>query len=194
MATAKVILQTDYQPADVAVFADAITAADALTQPSNFYYDYGVNYAGYNEYEFVRMWFVSNVTAKLHENTPQIVANFSDPVVNTYYCRMQKVRNNPWTAASVQGPITTGTILSAAVNGLGYILNQTVDIDYDGTPIPVNPPDERFFAKLYDSYTLTVGVAANADSTSIGSPFPYLYYTKDYNITLRWTSLRDNTS
>ena len=192
---AKITLQTEYQPADVAVFADAKTTIDTLVQPSNFYYDYAVNFnPNANEYCYIRVWYASNVTAKLKEESPCITSPLSDPVVNTWYCRIYKVRDNPWGTPLINGPYTSGSFLTTSINGLGYILEQTVDIDYDGTPIPVIPPDERFFAKLYDRYVLTVGVAANEDSTAVGSPFPYLYATKDYNITLRWTSLRDNTN
>ena len=184
----KVVLQTEYSPSDVAVFADAIAATDALTQPSNLYFDYGVNYTGYNEYAFVRLWVASNATAILHEESPQISAAFTDPVVNVYYCRIQKVRNNPWSTAIVQGPITTGTILSAAVDGLGYILDQTIDIDYDGTPIPVIPPDERYFVKSLTDYAVEINIACNEASTYDN----YHFASKDYNIVLSWKSLRTN--
>ena len=78
----KIVLQTDYQPSDVAIFETPAEIMDSLTQPSQFYYDYAVNFnPAANEYAYLRVWFAANVTAKIHEDSPCITSPLSDPVV-----------------------------------------------------------------------------------------------------------------
>jgi hypothetical protein len=131
---------------------------------------------------------VSNATALLHEISPQVSNPFSTPAVSAYYARCNKVRNNPWGNAVINGPYAQGTLLSAGVDGKGYLLRQTVDVDYDGTPIPVLQPDERYFVKSLTEYAVEINIACNEASTYDN----YHFQTKDYNIVLSWTSLRTN--
>lgn len=71
-----------------------------------------------------------------------------------------------------------------------YVMAATVPFEWSGTSYtPINP-DYRFFNKLYDSYTLSVGVAVDENSEAQ----LYHYVTRDYNITLRWTSLKNGES
>ena len=110
---AKIVLQTDYQPSDVAIFADPAAYMDTLTQPSQYYYDYGVNFnPAANEYAYIRVWLVSNATALLHENSPCIHNPFSDPAVSAYYCIVRKVRNDEWGTGVINGPYATGSFLT----------------------------------------------------------------------------------
>ena len=71
-----------------------------------------------------------------------------------------------------------------------YVMAATVPFEWSGTPYTPTNPDYRFFAKLYDSYTLSVGVAVDENSEAQ----PHYYITRDYKITLRWTSLKNGES
>ena len=71
-----------------------------------------------------------------------------------------------------------------------YIAESTIPFTMNGEPWTPTIPDYRFFNKLYDSYTLSVGVAVDENSEAQ----PHYYITKDYKINLRWTSLKSGTS
>ena len=77
---------------------------------------------------------------------------------------------------------------TAQNNETVYILNSTLSLQWDDEEYHGPEVDDRFFNKDPDEYTMIVGCRPTMDSAYQDSTLGRAYITREYNITIKWTS------